>query len=824
MTQRKAAGGTWAAVLVGMAAWIGASSAGAQSYGQYLVILDDSGSMERSDPDRLVVMAGAALTAALDESDQVMLVGLNELASGAVNGPRFRSPSQLLEGRDGDEGGRALTDQTFARLAAFDGQTPCGQALDRARAILNDVASAGAPQTLLLLTDGACNGSLDPAARWLGGLRSYQDERFRFVLLVRRGAGRPSRQLVSYAEATGWEGDAEVAFDARALLRAFAEVLSFSRGLRYDEGGRVGLERTFAGARSIRALAVSEEGSTPLALQRTDGVELTGGPTFRSLFGWSLRTATFEPTPEPVAVRSPTAGAEVLVIPTYGKLKVQAIVAPCGDAPALPWDHEISIRAGHPACAWARLVGDTEQTIVPGRSFDFSMAVCGDGDGDEAGGCADAATMQPGTDGIFHAQLGQLPEGRHERTIRASGGALAFPVETVRGASSVAFGIHRVTLADDPATPVHRLDLGERPVAHPERTALVLHGSFPAGSRARVRCVVHGGDASECLRCEPDAEEIELQDQLRLEVDLRATPFCQALSVGHESGEQTLDADLVIDPVQEGPLLPHHLPIRATLKYPKAHTLELSLMGGSEGSELESVPAPPRPMQVSITPVLDAERLELSAEDAELSPREGDGLAQVRIGDRAHECCDAGDYDGVLRLEAEGSVLEVPMTVTVQDPGWWTCPGQKILRWVLGVLVVLLIIWVIRGFVSPSRFREGAILVYAESHDALIDTKDGDDGHRPFRRFVETKRGFRRDAALHLGGPRAPLPSLKRMPDDARLVATGGGGATLVVDRDEAVERFTESEGWQPMTKGTYPVASRITLRRGDEVYLEVRP
>lgn len=811
--------GVVAAVLVLLAT----SPAAAQSYGQYLVILDDSGSMERSDPDRLVVMAGAALTAALDESDQVMLVGLNELASGAVNGPRFRSPSQLLEGRDGDEGDRALTDQTFARLAAFDGQTPCGQALDRARAILNDVASAGAPQTLLLLTDGACNGSLEPAPRFLGGLRSYQDERFRFVLLVRRGAGRPSRQLASYAESTGWTGDAEVAFDARALLRAFAEVLSFSRGLRYDEGGRVGLERTFAGARSVRALAVSEGGSTPLALQRTDGVALEGGPTFRSLFGWSLRTATFEPTPTPVAVRSPTAGTEVLVIPIYGKLRVQAILAPCGEAPALPWDHEISIRAGHPACAWARLVGDAEETIVPGRSFDFSMAVCAEGgEGEES--CAESATMQPGTEGIFHAQLGQLPEGRHERTVRASGGALAFPVDAVRGAQSVAFGIHRMTLADDPATAVHRLDLGERPVAHPERTALVLHGSFPAGSRARVRCVVHGGDASECLRCEPEAEEIELQDQLRLEVELRATPFCQALSVGHETGEQTLDADLVIDPIDEGPLLPHHLPIRATLKYPKAHTLELSLMGGSEAYETESVPAPPRPMQVSITPVLDAERLELATESAELSPREGDGLAEVRITDRAHECCSPDDYEGVLRLEAEGSVLEVPMRVTVQDPGWWTCPGKKILRWTLGVLAVLLLIWIIRGFLSPSRFRDGAVLIYAESHDALIDTKDGDDGHRPFRRFLETKRGFRRDAALHLGGSRAPLPSLKRMPDDARIVATGGGGATLIVDRDEAVERFTDSDGWTPMTKGTYPVASRITLRRGDEIYLEVRP
>ena len=800
-----------------------AHPAEAQSYGQYLVVLDDSGSMEASDPRRLVVMAAAALTAGLDDADQVMLVGLNELASGAVNAPRFRSPGELLEGRDGDEGPEALTDETFARLAAFEGQTPCGQALDRARTILNDAASAGAPQTLLLLTDGACTGALPQPERWLGGLRAHQDDRFRFVLLMRRGGGRPNPQLLRYAEATGWSGNTEVAFDARALLRAFAGVLSFSRGLTYDEGGRVGLERTFAGARTVRALAVHEEGATPLGLQLTDGTELTGGPTYSSLFGWSLRTTTFSPSPEPVAVRSPTAGAEVLVIPTYGKLRVEAILAPCGEAPALPWDHEISIRAGHPACAWARLVGDAEETIVPGRSFDFSISVCTGGEeGDPA--CAGAATMQPGREGIFHAQLGQLAEGRHERRIRAHGGALAFPVEATRGARSVAFGIHEITLADAPDSPVHRLDLGRRPVAHPERTALVLHGAFPAGARARVRCVVHGGEAAQCLRCEPERDAIELQDRLRLEIDLEATPYCQALSVGHETGEQTIDADLVIEPVDEGPLLPHHLPIRATLTYPVVHSLELSLMGGGETDEVEAVPAPPRPMAVSITPSLDADRLEVAADDAELAPREGDGLAPIHVRARAHECCDAQPYEGVLRLEADGSTLEVPLRVTVQDPGWWTCPGQKILRWVLAVLGVLFLIWIVRGFLSPNRFREGAVLLYAESHEALVDIRDGDDGHRPFRRFTETNRGFRRDAALHLGGPRAPLPSLKRMPDDARLVATAGGGATLVVDRDECIERFTESEGWKPLAKGTYPVASRLTLRRGDEVYLEVRP
>ncbi|MAQ18204.1 MAG: hypothetical protein CMN30_25835 [Sandaracinus sp.] len=792
-------------------------AARAQSYGQYLVVLDDSGSMDRSDPQRLVVMAAAALAGALDDADQLMLVGLNELASGAVNGPRFRSPAQILEDRGGPAGERALTDQTFARLATHDGQTPCAQALDRARAILNDVASAGAPQTLLLLTDGACNGALEPAARWLGGVRAQHDERFRFVLLVRRGSGRPSAQLVDYAEATGWQGNTEVAFDARALLRAFAEVLSFSRGLTYDEGGRVGLERTFAGARSVRALAVHEGGASPLALTLGDGRALEGGPTYRSLFGWSLRSAPFEPTDTPVSVSSPTGGAEVLVIPVYGKLRTEAVIGPCGDAPALPWEHELAVRAGHPACAWARLVGDAEETIVPGKAFDFAISLC------EDDGCAAPATMQPGRDGVFHAQLGQLPEGRHERIVRAAGGALAFPVEVTRGARSVAFGIHRVSLADAPETPVHRLELGERPIAHPTSTALVLHGSFPAGSRARIRCEVHGAAIAECLRCVPETEEVELQDQLRVELDVRATPYCQALQVGSRTGTARVDAELIVEPIEDGPLVPHHLPIAADLRYVPAEDLALTLTGGDTLDQRVSVPAPPRAMAVTAAVRLDeADRLRARAEAGELAPAE-DG-ASVGVHLEAQECCSPREYPGVLRLEAEGSALEIPTTITVADPGWWICPGQKILRWTLAVLGVLLLSWIVRGFLSPHRFREGAVLLYAESHDALLEIRDSDDGHRPFRRFPETKRGFRRNAALHLGGPRAPLPSLKRMPDDARLVATGGGGAVLVVEREDAVERFTEADGWQPIPTGQHPVASRLTLRRAGEVYLEVRP
>ena len=92
----------------------------AETWGQYLVIVDDSGSMDASDPRRLVMLASLALGAALSDADQIMIVGLNELADGKVSGANFVSPRELLADRDGGEGERPLAGAQFER----DGPAP----------------------------------------------------------------------------------------------------------------------------------------------------------------------------------------------------------------------------------------------------------------------------------------------------------------------------------------------------------------------------------------------------------------------------------------------------------------------------------------------------------------------------------------------------------------------------------------------------------------------------------------------------------------------------------------------------------------------------
>ncbi len=796
-----------------------ASPAAAQtaSYGQYLLVLDDSGSMDQSDPTRLVEMAALAFVGALEDGDQVMLAGLNELASGAVAGPSFRSPREVLEGRDGAEGARPIG---VPNLERHDGATPCRDALTRARSILESMSAAGAPQTLLLLTDGACNeGALDAADAWLAGLRAHREGRFRFVLLMREGRERPDPALVEMARATGWTEDATVAFDARSLLRAFAEVLSFSRGLRYDDGGRVGLERTFAGARTVRVLAIQEQGAERIALERVEqgaGSALPGGPTYRHpRYRWSLRTAADGPGEVPYAVRSPTAGAEVLVIPVYGRLRVEAIVAPCGEMPELPWSHERTVRAGQPACAWARLVGDRGETIHPTRSFAFAIELCTNTS------CFDATAMQAGPDGTFHAQLGaEIPLGRHERAFRAAGPGMAAPIALTRAFSAVSFGIHRVALATEPARPIQEVALGTLPEETSRDVALVVSGAFEADSHAAITCAIEGdAAAAECLRCVPETDRVALTDPFTVQVNVHATAFCPALGDGRPLPVQLR---LLIHP--EGEVPERAVPLRATLRYARAEPVRVTVMQGERGTTEVTVPGP-------IAPGVVRARVELEAEDLEVAPAEAETRARadaetrtiaLRVSAEAGDCCAEETHAGTLVLEGpEGPGLRVPLEVVVLDAGWWTCPGKTIATWTAVALGVLLLLWIVRGFVSPARFRPGAVIVWADRHEGLLRVKQGDEGWHTLEEFPETKRRFRKDAALHLGGPRSPLPSLRGLADDARIVAKAGGGAALVVD-GPGTEKFEESSGWVEVSPGEHLVASRITLRRGDD-YLQFR-
>ena len=59
--------------------------------------------------------------------------------------------------------------------------------------------------------------------------------------------------------------------------------------------GRIGLERTFAGARTVRVLAIRDRGDGPIGLERVDRngstALIAGCPTYRdAAHAWSFRS------------------------------------------------------------------------------------------------------------------------------------------------------------------------------------------------------------------------------------------------------------------------------------------------------------------------------------------------------------------------------------------------------------------------------------------------------------------------------------------------------------------------------------------------------
>lgn len=800
------------------------SNVRAQAFGQYLVVIDDSGSMDESDPRRLAVMASMALAGALEDGDQVMVVGMNELAAGTT--ASFTSPRLLLAGRD-TPGVVALGTEQATRLATHHGETPCRAALEAARALLESSGSAGAPQTLLMLTDGACNGgAVESPAAWLEGLRSHREGRFRFVLLMREGRVRPDRHLVEYAQRTGWTGESRVAFDARSLVRAFGEVLAFSRGLRVDEGGHVGIERTFAGARVVRALSIRDRGEGPIAIEQVDragaATSIEGGATFRSAeHGWSFRSAALRPSADPFAVRAAAEGVDVLVIPIYGRLAIEAVVAPCGDAPPLPWSSEIAVRAGQPACAWARLVGDAGETIEPGRSFEFGMVTCGAASEGTEMRCS-PTPMQPSSAGVFEAQLGVFEPGRYRFSLRATGGALARDVEGERGFVAMRFGVLRVTTASEPERALSELDLGTLPESSQRDLALRYRGAFPADARARPRCEIEASEAAQgCAVCEiTSGDSVVLEDDLELHVRVGASPFCAAVSE-HEGRPLPITFRVILDP--EGDALgAHTLPLRAELQYAAVAPVMASVMGGDHATVELSVPGPVA--QSSVVIAVEGGGADLTFDAAPLLARADEaGHIRVPLTLTATDCCSASTREATLILSSEGSELRVPMSITVEDPGFWVCPGKQIALALSALALLLALLWVIHGFTSPARFSRGALIVYASNLEELLALREGDDGWRELRRFKESERGFRRPAAVWLGGPRAPLPSLRRQSADGRIEALGSGSARLVVT-GPTVERWNELEArWEELSPGTYPVAGAVRLRRGEDFVMEFR-
>jgi Mg-chelatase subunit ChlD len=227
---------------------------------QFVLVIDDSRSMDKTDPNRLAVFAAQALFSMLDDRDEVSIVRLN----GPVQGETPPPIEPLATNRE------AMQRLLGGRIAAYGGNnTTCRSALQATQRLLNQAYRPNVAQVVLFLTDGACTPAAterpDPAA-FLGGLRSHEEDLFQFYLLRFVGLD-VSPELGALARQTGGDTIEVGSTDPTAILHAFATALSRSQGyeaaLLTPEDPEIAAHR---GAKRVRLLAVARGQSPPLGL------------------------------------------------------------------------------------------------------------------------------------------------------------------------------------------------------------------------------------------------------------------------------------------------------------------------------------------------------------------------------------------------------------------------------------------------------------------------------------------------------------------------------------------------------------------------------
>ncbi len=349
-------------------AWPQSSAASAEARAaQFVFVIDDSGSMKKTDGDRLAVFAVRSLLSMLDGRDEVSIVRLN----GAPAGETPPSIEPLSRNRRAME---SLLDLE-GRLASYSGDnTTCRSALQSTRSLLNRAYRPNVAQVVIFLTDGKCTPAEETPVSddLLQGLRSHADDLFQFYL-IRFPGETVSPQLHSLAVATGGE-DVEIAgSEATGILHAFATALSRSQGyiaeLLTPDASEVQAHR---GAWRVRLLAVAPgEGPETLGFvvrdaqgrsPRTIGQLRAGIHRFQNGKPFRYAALDYRPAQDPMTVRVSGAGGDwkVVALPEYRlSLRMSVLQGECG----LGQPAGSVVETGSNLCFVADLVNESGATV-----------------------------------------------------------------------------------------------------------------------------------------------------------------------------------------------------------------------------------------------------------------------------------------------------------------------------------------------------------------------------------------------------------------------------------------------------------------------------
>lgn len=756
---------------------------------QFVFIIDDSGSMRvktregpAADPERLAVFGARSMLSMLDDRDEAAIVRLN----GPADGESLMPIGPLSENRKTLEGLLSL-DGVIAKYPGK--QTPCDSAMSAVKNQLNAAYRPNVMQVVIFLTDGECTGKQPEASEFLKGLRSHDDSFFQFYLLRWRGR-EYSKSLVTLANETNGVAAVVGAEDPTEILAPFASVLSRSQGYEaYLLTPAQHVLDAHKGAKRMRLLAVAPDRGQELSFSinatvkgeqpKVLGAARKGVHQYEGGKRYRYAALDYLPGSTPVTVEVSGAGKDwkVVAIPEY-RLFVDMKLSEgnCGALGGAAASKDVHyVEVGKGVCATVELVNQDGQVVTADVA----------GRGTEAKVLYKAPTAAKAV-GLPASRSGDAPRFVFERANLAEGDYILTPVITltsssnqagveIRGASR-ALQVSSQRIVASPA----RLDFGVLVPGAEQHHSLTLQGNFSSG---RGRLVVAGRkDVPDCVSFSlsgvAEGEGQTIHANQPYSVGVHVAPYCgptafqraldSALHIEFDRSANAQAMSAVVIPFQAKLNNQIALPATIATTIEAGKTKDVNVRVNGNGlRDLEFAAMLPPMQERAGWPGKDLSVAFVDADGKTIRDESGkpvlsqsvvfeqgdlsqDNQAKTRAGMPlrvrvlSEVCCGGGTYSTELVLvPVSGSrvPVRIPVEVTVEEAGLWSCWGPTILRVLLGLLVLLMLLYLFNMYRNSRFLRRDALA----SRMVPLLWDDFGDARPNTRAAVEVQKMLRRD-------------------------------------------------------------------------------
>lgn len=842
---------------------------------QFVFVIDDSGSMDGTDPNRLSIFAVRSLLSMLDDRDEVSIVRLNDAGQSPPIQPLARNRGAME---------KLLKDEEpLARYAGAN--TTCRSALEQTKRILQAAHRPGVAQVVFFLTDGACtpSGEAPDPDGFLQGLRSDAEGLFQFYLIrFKDPLKAPSPGLGQLARMSG--GD-EVVIDSQGateMLHAFATALSRSQGFEAElitpQTPQVSAHR---GARRVRILAVAPGGGQDLGLTvfnpegRPHGTlkqPRTGKHQFSGKQPYRFVAVDYKPADEPLRLQVTGAGNgwKAVALPEYRlALRSQFLLGGCEEKESRPAGGVLE--EGSQVCVTADLVNENGVTVsgdLTGQALQAELLLRPSG------------TSGPGTS-LPMDPVGDKAQFRLERKLETAGDWVLQPVLKLGFSShgGAIRALQKTIQVSNTGLAVEPLQI-RFPTLQPgeERSLPVtLVGKWPSTPlRISVR---DRGDAPSCVTFElngiPEGKSARTGPG-RYNLTVRVAPYCGPHPI---QDRFPVRLGFIFEGLSQREIAVE-VGVRSTLQAPSERVLPVRDGAGFASLDLQGNWQRNLILKGSLTtaPGWPAKHLDLLFTGAGAGRDEAGmekpfavppGGGSVRLSAEAKPCCAGGSYTTELRLGpatldgyAPGAPppepLIIPVRVDVESQGIWACYGYWILRGLLLLLLLLLALYIANMFrntrlLKPVRVAERLVPLDWTSQGGTVEQKGhrtrvlemvrravswrrrwmawlkanpfifglpGRSYHESLELYLQPHRDLTRSTALLV--PQRSFPEkLGQQPEayTGRMFATAQGGLSFwgVPDREGRLGRMT-LEGAPVSRNGSDPAARELVKLHGSRL------